>query len=67
MQCPADGHLEDFESLTNGTFVEQMLTEIENALPEDLGLHFLKQKWWFFYNMFLIVLAALDVVLVWFE
>ena len=67
MQCPADGHLEDFESLTNGTFVEQMLTEIENALPEDLGPHFLKQKWWFFYNMFLIVLAALDVVLVWFE
>ena len=47
--------------------MEQMLTEIENALPEDLGPHFLKQKWWFFYHPFLIVLAALDVVLVWFE
>ena len=47
--------------------MEQMLTEIENALPEDLGPHFLKQKWWFSYHPFLIVLAALDVVLVWFE
>ena len=67
MQCSDDGYIENLESLTNGTFVEQMLTEIEKALPEDLGSNFLKQKWWFFYHPFLIVLAALDVALVWFE
>ena len=47
--------------------VEELLKEIEKALPEDLRPHFLKQKWWFFYHPFLIALAAVDVVLVWFE
>ena len=58
---------EDFESMSAGTFVEQMLIKIEKALPEDLRPHFLKQKWWFFYHPFLMALAAVDVVLVWFE
>ena len=67
MQCSDDGYIENLESLTNGTFVEQMLKGIENALPEDVGPNFRKQKWWFFYHPFVIALAALDVGFVWFE
>ena len=67
LQCSDDGDIAYLEASTNGTFVEQLLMEIGDALSEDLRPHFLKQMWWFFYQSFLVVFAAVDVFLVWFE